>query len=264
MQKLGKNLGSYLGETIDIHAVQCEVEVAAQQHGWDREVFYANSEFRLLALHRAGNGGQKVKRIYLSTGIHGDEPAGPLAALRLLQDDAWPGGLELWLCPCLNPIGFKLNTRANAKGIDLNRGYLNPVADEIRAHIVWLEKQPPFDVCLMLHEDWESHGFYLYEQNPDGRTSYAEAMIEAVEKVCPIDRSELIEGRPAQNGIVRPNIQPKDRPEWPEAFYLITKKTRQSYTLEAPSDFPLPARVSALVAAVNATLQRVCEPPPWR
>jgi murein peptide amidase A len=109
-------------------------------------------------------------------------------------------------------------------------------------------------LCIMLHEDWESQGFYLYEQNPDARPSYAEKMIEAVEKVCPIDRSETIEGRPAKNGILRPNLDPRSRPDWPEAFYLITQKTRQSYTIEAPSDFPLETRVNALVAAVNSVL----------
>ena len=49
-------------------------------------------------------------------------------------------------------------------------------------------------------------------------------------------------------------ILPQERPLWPEALYLISHKSRQGYTLEAPSDFPLPARVAALVAAVNAAL----------
>jgi hypothetical protein len=53
---------------------------------------------------------------------------------------------------------------------------------------------------------------------------------------------------------VRPNIDPYSRPDWPEAFYLITNKTRQSYTIEAPSDFPMPVRVNALVAAVNTVV----------
>ena len=47
---------------------------------------------------------------------------------------------------------------------------------------------------------------------------------------------------------------PQERPDWPEAFYLISHKSRQGYTLEAPSDFPLATRVNALVAAVNAAL----------
>lgn len=257
MQRLGKNLGSYLGETIDIRAVLRDVESAAQEHGWTRETFYDTGKFKLVALQRPALATRHTSRIYISTGIHGDEPAGPLAALKLLQDNLWPENLELRLCPCLNPVGFTLNSRANAKGIDLNRGYLKPVAEEILAHIAWLERQPPFDLSLLLHEDWESHGFYLYEQNPENRPTLAEDMIAAVEKVCPVDRSDMIEGRPAKGGIVRPNIDPRSRPDWPEAFYLITHKTRQSYTIEAPSDFPLKTRVNALVAAVNAALEKI-------
>jgi murein peptide amidase A len=251
MNRLGKNSGKYLGEMIDVRTVLEDARTAAEQHGWSSEVFYDSGDFKLFGLHRQSCGQTNPKRMYISTGIHGDEPAGPLAAVKLLQEDRWPENLELWMCPCLNPIGFTLNTRANINGLDLNRAYLNPVAEEIIAHIAWLERQPKFDLTMMLHEDWESQGFYLYEQNPEGRPPFAEKIIEAVEKVCPIDRSEVIEGRPASGGIVRPSIDPRSRPDWPEAFYLITHKTRQSYTVEAPSDFPMPARVAALVAAVN-------------
>jgi hypothetical protein len=71
----------------------------------------------------------------------------------------------------------------------------------------------------------------------------------------------MIEGRPAKNGIIRPDIDPRQRPEWPEAFYLLTHKTRLSYTLEAPSDFPLSTRVEALVVAVRAALERTAQRP---
>ena len=256
MQKLGKNIGAYHGETIDIRAVLRDVESAAPTLGWTSVIFHEAGEFKWLALHRRPEvRSQKPEaRIYISTGIHGDEPAGPLAALRLLQENNWPPDAEVFFLPCLNPVGFTLNKRENADGIDLNRDYRNPQAAETRAHIAWLERQPKFDLYLCLHEDWESHGFYLYEQNPDSKISLAEKMIEAVQKVCPIDLSEIIEDRAAQNGIVRPNISPQERPLWPEALYLITEKSRQGYTLEAPSDFPLPVRVDALVAAVDAAL----------
>jgi len=172
----------------------------------------------------------------------------------LLQENNWPNDAEVWLLPCLNPNGFVLNTRESADGVDLNRDYRHLESGEVTAHVRWLERQPKFDLYLCLHEDWESHGFYLYEQNPDSKISFAEKMIEAVQKVCPIDLSEIIEERPAQNGIVRPNISPQERPDWPEALYLISHKSRQGYTLEAPSDFPLATRVNALVAAVNGAL----------
>ena len=152
-----------------------------------------------------------------------------------------------------------MNRRENPEGLDLNRHYRDPVAPEIVAHVAWLKRQPPFDLCLCLHEDWEAHGFYLYELNPEGRRSIAEEIIQAVGGVCPIDRSEVIENRPAHGGIIRPDLDPRTRLQWPEAFFLIMHKTPLSYTLEAPSDFPLAMRVSALVAAVSATVRVIAQ-----
>jgi len=258
VQKLGKNHGGYRGEEIDICAVLRDVHAAAQAYGWSPEIFHEAGGFKWLALHHLPPSTiihQPSSCIYISTGIHGDEPAGPLAALKLVHENRWPKDAEIHLLPCLNPAGFTLNRRGNSDGIDLNRDYRNSQTAEVRAHIAWLERQPKFDFYLCLHEDWESHGFYLYEQNPDSKPSLADKMIEAIHKVCPIDPSEIIEGRPANNGIIRPNIQPHERPDWPEAFYLITHKSRQGYTLEAPSDFELPVRVNALVAGVNAALK---------
>jgi hypothetical protein len=259
LRRLGKNLNGYFGETIDIDAVLGDCVMAAQKHGWAIEEFSAAPKPSLLAFTRVGRLAteQSLKRpkVYISTGIHGDEPAGPLAARELLQQNEWPEEMDLWLLPCLNPSGLRLNRRENDEGTDLNREYLEPKAYETLAHIRWLERQPSFDLSLCLHEDWESHGFYLYELNPDDRPSLAEAMVAAVAKVCPIDHSEMIEGRPARGGIIRPSVDPRSRPQWPEAFFLLTYKTRLSYTLEAPSDFPLVGRVAALVVGVRAGLE---------
>ena len=255
MKRLGKNHSGYHGETIDIRTVLRDIKTAARQNGWTSEIFHRTVEFQFIALHRPSPVTRHPSRIYISTGIHGDEPAGPRAALKLIRENRWPENTEIFLLPCLNPTGFVLNRRENGAGADLNRDYRHPKSAEVRAHIAWLERQPEFDLYLCLHEDWESHGFYLYEQNPGSKPSLADKIVEAVQKVCPIDPSETIEGRPAKNGIIRPITKPHERPDWPEAFYLITNKSRLGYTLEAPSDFPLPTRVNALVAAVNAALE---------
>ncbi len=161
-----------------------------------------------------------------------------------------------WICPCLNPSGFIHNRRENPEGVDLNRQYLKPqAAGKPHAHIAWLESQPSFDLCLCLHEDWEAHGFYVYELNPDNFYSVAPEVIDRISRVCPIDRSDLIEGRPAKNGVIRPDLDPRSRTQWPESFYLVTHKTRLSYTLEAPSDFALALRVAALVIGVNTAIE---------
>ena len=259
MQRLGKNIKGYSGDTIDIGAIQRDCIAAAETHGWTAEEIHPAPKLILEFMRRATRNAHHATRLYISTGIHGDEPAGPLTVRRLLQEDAWPPGLDIWLCPCLNPTGFALNRRENGEGLDLNRQYRAPEAAETVAHVAWLRRQPRFNLCLCLHEDWESDGFYLYELNPDRLPSLAEAIIARVAQVCPIERSELIEGRPAQNGIIRPDLDPRTRPQWAEAFFLITHKTRHSYTLEAPSDFPLPVRVTALVTAVTTALEAVQE-----
>lgn len=265
LRRLGKNVNGYLGETIRIDEVLRDSLAAGRTYGWRFEDIPVPASLNLIASTLiaatnetgsvlSGTPGSSRPRVYISTGIHGDEPAGPLAVRYLLQANEWPRDFDYWLCPCLNPTGFASNRRENGEGLDLNRQYLHPEAAETRAHIAWLERQPKFDLCLCLHEDWESHGFYVYELNADNQPSLAEAIVRGAAEVCPIDLSEQIEGRPAREGIIRPSIDPRSRPQWPESFYLLTYKTRLSYTLEAPSDFPLAARVAALVAGVNAAL----------
>jgi hypothetical protein len=254
VQRLRKNISSYLGETIDIEAVLSDCFAAAKTHRWSIEEIPVSSKPALIALIRSSQNIEHASRVYISTGIHGDEPAGPLAVRQLLQENQWPENASIWLCPCLNPTGFRSNRRENDQGVDLNREYLDTKAAETLAHVDWLNRQPAFEFCLCLHEDWESDGFYVYELNPDARPSLADHIVAQVAEVCPIDRSDMIEGRPAEGGIIRPTVDPRSRPQWPESFYLLTYKTRLSYTLEAPSDFPLATRVAALVAGVRAAL----------
>ncbi len=268
VQRLGKNINGYFGEGIDIDAVLSDCITAARARGWSVEEISAAPKPNLLAFLRPasrlseGATGSRVthsSRIYISAGIHGDEPAGPPAIRQLLEQDQWPADVSLWVLPCLNPTGSAVNRRENAEGIDLNRQYLQPEAEETVAHIDWLKRQPEFELCLCLHEDWEAHGFYVYELNPDGQPSLAEKIVARVAEVCPIDTSEIIEGRPARKGIIRPSVDPRSRPQWPEAFFLLTHKTRLSYTLEAPSDFALSVRVAALVEGVRGALEQYRE-----
>jgi murein peptide amidase A len=264
LQRLGKNINGYFGEKIDLVTVLGDCVDAARMHDWTAEEIASPQKRNLLSLSRiSGIDSEKIQQahrplhIYISAGIHGDEPAGPLAIRQLLEENRWPANANFWICPCLNPSGFALNQRENAEGLDLNRQYLQPSAEETKAHMSWLMRQPSFDLCLCLHEDWESQGFYLYELNPDARRSLASAILEGVAKVCPIDESEMIEGRMAQRGLIRPSVDPASRPQWPEAFFLLKYKSRLSYTLEAPSDFPLSIRVTALVEAVTAAMEMI-------
>lgn len=256
MRRLLINIGGYKGEGIDIAKILRDIAQAAEAAGWKSRPITA----ALPAYERLSDGA--TASVYISTGIHGDEPAGPLAALELLKENAWPRDVNLWLVPCINPHGYELNRRENEDGIDLNRDYRTFVTAAVKGHAEWLDQRPKFDFSLLLHEDWESNGFYLYELNPTLRPSLAECIVNAVKEVCPIDLSPVIEGREAQDGIICANPDLAKRKDWPEAFYLIHNKTPLSYTLEAPSDFPLVTRVQALCRGVQAALRHfkaVCE-----
>jgi hypothetical protein len=252
MKPLGNNQNGYRGETIDIEGVLRDCVAAAEQFGWEIQWLQADDELRLLTLHRAP--AEPKRRLCLSSGIHGDEPAAPLAMRRMLQENVWPTDAELWLCPCLNPTGFSVNTRESAAGDDLNRDYKKPQTPEIKAHVDWLEQQPDFDLTIQLHEDWEAKGFYFYELKMDGKPTEPSRVLEAVKTVCPIDQSPQIDGRKNDRGLIRPELDSAVRKLWPEAFWLVMNKTQLSYTCEAPSDFPMKTRVEALVRAVRSLL----------
>ena len=248
MQRLGRNLGRYQGETIEIERVQSEAHRLALESGWECETFLDVPGITLRGYRRLTAGA--TKNFYFSTGIHGDEPSGPLAMLQLIEADEWPEA-NLWMMPCLNPTGFKLNSRSNANGIDLNRDYRHFRSREVQAHVAWLKTLPWLDMSIILHEDWEANGFYIYETNPRNLPSLAEPIIASMRGHFPIEHAELVDNWPHKDGVIRPRIKPEDRPEWAEPLWLIVNKAECSYTFEAPSDFPLDFRVKAQVYAMR-------------
>lgn len=226
---------------------------AGTQGGFRVEHYGAIQDCPLVSLTKRSAGVRP--RIYVSAGIHGDEPAAPLALLELLSAGAFDSRATWFLCPMINPTGHARGIRENHEGRDLNRDYKDQRSVEVKAHARWLERQPRFDVTLCLHEDWESQGFYLYELNPEQRPSLAQAIIAAVQAVCPIETSANIDGREAAApGIIRPISDPLLRENWPEAIYLRHHHTALSYTLESPSALPLAQRVQALRVAVETVL----------
>jgi protein MpaA len=229
------------------------VEAAARSQGFRIERFGEVAGHPLLALTKRTPGPRP--RIYLSAGIHGDEPAPPLALLELLERGVLDSRAVWFLCPLLNPIGFTRRTRENAEGLDLNRDYKALRSFEIQAHARWLQHQPNFDLVMCVHEDWESKGYYLYELNPTDRPSLAGAMIAAVEKVCPIETARVIDGREiSERAIIRPVADPLLRELWPESIYLRAHHTTLSYTVESPSSLPLTQRVAAHCAAIETAI----------
>lgn len=230
---------------------------AARAAGFRTEPYGEIHDHPLIAYTRRTPGPRP--RVYLSAGIHGDEPAPPWALWRLLEAGFFDDRCTWFVCPLLNPTGFLNRTRENHAKVDLNRDYKGPQSPEISAHVRWLQHQPNFDLILCLHEDWEAQGFYLYELNPENRPSLAPTMIAAATATCPIETAAIIDGRAAAApGIIRPVSDPLLRETWPEAIYLRHHHGPLDYTLETPSALPLEQRIMTQCAVVKAALNALC------
>ena len=241
---------------LDPAAFTTRLQAAARTAGFRIETFGVAAEFPLCALTKRSSGIRP--RIYLSAGIHGDEPAAPLALLTLLDRGLFDQRAVWFVCPLLNPIGFVRRTRENADGVDLNRDYKALRSHEIQAHSRWLRRQPNFDLAVCVHEDWEAKGYYLYEVNAARQPGLAARMISAAAKVCPIETASIIDGREvSEPGIIRPNSDPALREDWPESIYLKAHHTQLGYTIESPSALPLEQRVAAHVAALETAIAAV-------
>ena len=84
MERLLKNIGGYKGETIDIDSVLRDIDSLAAQTAWSKHEIQTSTH-TIPAYYRtpAPNG----PHLYISAGIHGDEPAAPLSVLKLFQQN---------------------------------------------------------------------------------------------------------------------------------------------------------------------------------
>ena len=234
-------------------------ELAAHAGGFTVEPFGSTAGWSLLAFTRPA--ADDRPRVYLSAGIHGDEPAPPWALLRMLREGFFDDRFSWSICPLLNPVGFAAGQRENGAGIDLNRDYRSLLAPETRAHVAWLTSQPSFDLNICVHEDWGSTGYYLYELNPDGEPGLARAMIEAAETLGPIEEATVIDGHPiSERGIIRPVSDPGLREQWPETIFLRQNHGALCYTLESSSAQPIETRIETHCTVIRSALEVFLRP----
>ena len=204
----------------------------------------------------------------LSAGVHGDEPAPPLAIARMAGEKLFRHDVSWTIFPAMNPAGLELGTRENADGIDLNRDYKARETYEVRCQTRYIElvakELIPWDLAICLHEDSESTGFYLYQVDD---TALAEEishhMLARASEFIEIDKSSEIDDMPAQDGIIDPLVVYPDihqsRPDLPEAAYLFKDIATRSFTTETPSSSYIESRISAQVAAVIGAIEPICQ-----
>lgn len=226
----------------------------AKRTGAKLEAFAEAGPFKVFCLRTRATG----PGLYISAGIHGDEPAsteGLIAwaerhAARLAQ-------LPLTIFPCLNPWGLTQNMRTNEAGIDLNRAFDRedvPVTRAVRARIADEE----FALALMLHEDFDAQGIYLYEGFRE-EAGWGAALLGHVSPIIPVDPRTRIDISRPKGGVVRRRFDARHRARLgglPEAIFLHEAHAHRSITFETPSEFALDRRVAAQVAVIESCVDR--------
>jgi hypothetical protein len=234
-----------------------------------REVAAGGPARALLCVDVPGQSG--FADVALSAGVHGDEPAAPWALLSLVRDGLLDSrfGYRIWCCT--NPSGFRLGTRTNAEGLDVNRSFSRDERGASTAEAGAIERANRgrrFALSLDLHEDFESEGFYCYEPVVDATAPFGRRVVAAMDEAgLPVEDlhdafdlgypREASHVRSIERGRVLPDIPAEVRAfaGLPYSMYLLwTQRAHRTMTLETPRARPWDERIAMHRVAVITAL----------
>ena len=218
--------------------------------------------------------------IYVSAGIHGDEPAGVECAVRLIElladhdkNNLFPFNEYNWLIsPCDNPHGYERDIRENAAGLDLNRMFETPTQCPETAFIAeslqhkqyehtekryspnTIGEKVVIELALDLHEDSDSDGFYLWERRTSECLPIGCVVVKNVEELCPINRKLLIEKHRNENGVIT-LLDKVTTKGWTRGRYLAEQVNTRCLILETPTQLDWETRVATHMKAIRAAVK---------
>src|ERR1051325_6396659 len=191
-------------------------------------------------------------RIGIFAAIHGDEPAGSLAAAKFLLDlSLTPETAESFLLqvyPICNPTGFEGNTRCSRRGRDLNREFWRA---SIEPEIEILEHElrtSHFNGIIQLHADDTSEGVYGFVRGHTLTENRLRPALAEAAKVLPRNVNATIDGFAARDGIIY------DHYEGVLAAPARMDPVPFEIILETPHHAPIERQVEALVVAMRTIL----------
>lgn len=205
-------------------------------------------------------------RVFLSGGVHGDEPAGAEIMVKTIEmvakDPKKYEDISFDIVPIVNPWGWSHNIRFNQEGRDINRDFASFKTQE-SAIIKKFVEGKIYDLIIDHHEDPSSKGFYMYQYgNPD--TTLSRKVIEAVRgSGYPIEQDVNMIILKTKDGLI-------DAPMWGLWYMKITRQlsitnyfrlhnSKDVYTVETPTILDLKDRLGihqmALEILINSLYQ---------
>ena len=199
-----------------------------------------------------GNGPTKV---LITSGIHGEERAGPYGLLEFIKSDIqkYLDRFTFHIIPVINPIGFEKSERFGSSGMDINRLFDMPqTSPEVKITRNFLHHLQ-FQLFIDLHEDSDSDHVYLYESgdglNDDLILAEDLNFLSLISKRgIVINQEPFIYGAVSRNGIVYKGYQTPGKSgeqiDGTIADYLLTsKRVIRAITLETPGKIEFNSRV---------------------
>ena len=224
----------------------------ARKAGLKRLLYCAAEEFELFCFVSPAL--ESSNGIYLSAGIHGDEPAATEGLYQWAElHRSILREIPVMIFPCLNPWGLVHNRRTDSENRDLNRCYHLDTIERINAQIELLRDRR-FRLAMCLHEDYDAQGVYLYEIRKK-LTTFGPELLAAAGYYVPIDARLTIEGRRADQGWIARKINLKKFPILAEGIYLAVNHSERTITTETPSEYDLAPRIQAHIAMIQRAIE---------
>jgi murein peptide amidase A len=199
-----------------------------------------------------GAGGGDAIRLGIFAAIHGDEPAGALAAalflLQLAREPEAVADFQVHVYPVCNPTGWEDNTRVSRRGRDLNREFWKASAEPEVALLEEGLRARKFHGLVQLHADDTSDGIYGYVRGHTLTENLLRPALCAAAAVLPRNANATIDGFAARDGIIHKHYEgvlaaPAEMN--PAPFEII---------FETPQLAPLDLQVQALLLALRTIM----------
>ena len=216
------------------------------------------------------------KKVLLTGGIHGDEPAGVLGIinnLELIDELCKENSIECTIIPCLNISGYKLNTRNNISNQDINREFHFETSN-LEARYFIENFKDSYDLNIDFHEtcpedssdvaqagDRLPNEFYLYEVCEDKDKRVGHLIIKTIKELgFKTYQSPTIFGDTNQDGLI----------SYPEAcknpiyaqgtsldLYLYNNKlSKNALTIETMAHYEMEHRVNQIKEILKICLKK--------
>lgn len=200
--------------------------------------------------------------VFISAGIHGDEPAGIHAVIRFLNNDLhrYVDRFNFVVFPCLNPTGFDAGMHNTASGMNINDHFGKQSDDVVVRAIETKIKSfaPSVVLSFDLHEDnsGDQLGCYVYEMISKTTDHIAHRVLEVLAPTDICQQPEIY-GETNTNGVIEQNVDESQTALGGLHGYLKAHGAQHVMVIETPSAWPLEKRIQTQLAMIQRGIESI-------